>query len=82
MKKKCVFIKNSLQLEFLPNGVASKGDLFIPKLIQITEEQKAKPRFLPVDNNILHINIKLKQGVDIYSFVDNILNKLLAIFLT
>lgn len=80
--KKCVFIKNSLQLEFLPNGVASKGDLFIPKLIQITEEQKAKPRFLPVDNNILHINIKLKQGVDIYSFVDNILNKLLAIFLT
>ncbi|MBC8197885.1 MAG: DEAD/DEAH box helicase [Candidatus Marinimicrobia bacterium] len=80
--KKCVFIKNTLQLEFLPSGVASKGDLFIPKLIQITEEQKAKPRFLPVDNNILHININLKQGVDIYSFVDNILNKLLAIFLT
>ena len=71
-----------MQLEFLPNGVAGKRDLFIPKLIQITKEQKAEPRFLPIENNILHININFKQDVDIYSFVDNILNKLLAMFLT
>ena len=80
--RKCIYIKNILQLEFLPKGVAGKRDLFIPKLIQITKEQKAEPRFLPIENNILHININFKQDVDIYSFVDNILNKLLAMFLT
>ena len=38
-------------------------------------------KFLQSDNNTLHINIKLNNDVDIYTFVESILDKLSAVFL-
>lgn len=78
---KCVINKHNLQFDFATQGVAGSIETFIPQLISLLQEQNTEPRFLQGDNKSLTVNIKLNKDVDIYTFVETILNKLTAIFI-
>ena len=80
--KKCVYSKGELHLLFLQEGVASSVDIFISKMIDLCSEQGLEPKFLPEDGSVLIVNVKLNKSIDIYIFVESILNKLTSLILT
>ena len=79
--KSCVYSDGILQLVFLSAGVSRSIDSLIPFIVEFCAKRSITPKFLPGDREALLVNISLNKNLDIYTFLESILNKLTTLIL-
>ena len=77
--KKCSYSNKKLNMVFISSGVAKHSNIFVEKFISFCSSKSVLPKFIPLDDDSISVDIYINSNIDIYTFLENILNKLLDI---